>query len=215
MSFNYNTSENGRNSSWSLGPSVAYKMAGRFSSELGLDWSHNVTDNQWFGNYRQDDGTHYTFAHLDQTTTSATVRLNYTFTPAVSLQAYVQPFVSAGSYADYKELARPGTYEFNRYGAGQISYDEANSRYVIDPDGAGSAPSFTVSQPNFNVRSLRGNAVMRWDYRPGSSLYFVWQQERSGFEPIGDFDGRRDVDAIFRTIPRNVFLAKATYWMGK
>jgi hypothetical protein len=127
----------------------------------------------------------------------------------------VQPFVSAGSYADYKELARPGTYEFNRYGAGQISYDEANSRYVIDPDGAGSAPSFTVSQPNFNVRSLRGNAVMRWDYRPGSSLYFVWQQERSGFEPIGDFDGRRDVDAIFRTIPRNVFLVKATYWMGK
>ena len=57
--------------------------------------------------------------------------------------------------------------------------------------------------------------MVRWDYRPGSSLYFVWQQQRSGFEPIGDFDGRRDVGAIFRTVPTNVFLMKATYWIGK
>jgi hypothetical protein len=128
---------------------------------------------------------------------------------------YVQPFVSAGSFWDFKELARPATFQFNRYGAGLISYDEANARYVIHPDDATGAPSFTISQPNFNVRSLRGNAVVRWDYRPGSSLYFVWQQERSDFEPIGDFEGRRDVGAIFRTIPTNVFLVKATYWIGK
>jgi hypothetical protein len=57
--------------------------------------------------------------------------------------------------------------------------------------------------------------VVRWDYRPGSSVYFVWQQQRSGFAPIGDFDGRRDVGAIFRTVPTNVFLMKATYWIGK
>jgi hypothetical protein len=81
--------------------------------------------------------------------------------------------------------------------------------------GAAAPPSFTVAQPNFNVRSLRGNAVVRWDYRPGSSVYLVWQQQRSGFAPIGDFDGRRDVGAIFRTVPTNVFLVKATYWIGK
>jgi hypothetical protein len=160
-------------------------------------------------------GRRYVLAALTQNTLSLDTRVDVTLSPTLSFVAYVQPFVSAGSYGDYKELARPATYRFNRYGAGQISYDKANSRYVIDPDGTGAAPSFTVSQPNFNVRSLRGNAVMRWDYRPGSSLYFVWQQERSGFEPIGDFDGRRDVDAIFRTIPTNVFLVKATYWMGK
>jgi hypothetical protein len=160
-------------------------------------------------------GRRYVLAALTQNTLSLDTRVDVTLSPTLSFVAYVQPFVSAGSYDDYKELARPATYEFNRYGTSQISYDEPNSRYVIDPDGSGSAPSFTVSQPNFNVRSLRGNAVMRWDYRPGSSLYFVWQQQRSGFEPIGDFDGRRDVDAIFRTIPTNVFLVKATYWMGK
>ena len=85
----------------------------------------------------------------------------------------------------------------------------------MDPDGAGAAPAFTISQPDFNVRSLRGNAVVRWDYRPGSALYVVWQQQRSDFVPIGEFDSRRDVQAIFRTVPTNVFLVKATYWIGK
>lgn len=160
-------------------------------------------------------GRRYVLAALLQNTLSLDTRVDVTLSPTLSFVAYVQPFVSSGSYSDYKELARPGTYQFNRYGPGQISYDAANMQYVIDPDGTGAAPSFTVSQPDFNVRSLRGNAVMRWDYRPGSSLYFVWQQERSGFEQIGDFDGRRDVGAIFRTIPTNVFLVKATYWMGK
>ena len=129
---------------------------------------------------------------------------------------YAQPFVSSGRYEGFKELRTPGTYQFAEYAVGtQITYDAANEQYVIHPDDAAGAPSFTVSQPNFNVRSLRGNAVVRWDYRPGSSFYFVWQQQRSGFEPIGDFDGRRDVGAIFRTVPTNVFLVKATYWIGK
>jgi hypothetical protein len=160
-------------------------------------------------------GRRYVLATLTQNTLSLDTRMDVTLSPTLSFVMYVQPFVSAGSYGDYKELALPGTYQFNRYGPSQISYDAANAQYVIDPDGTGGAPSFTVNQPNFNVRSLRGNAVMRWDYRPGSSLYFVWQQERSGFEPIGTFDGRRDVDAIFRTVPTNVFLVKATYWIGK
>ena len=87
--------------------------------------------------------------------------------------------------------------------------------YTIDPDGAGAAPAFTINLPDFNVRSLRGNAVMRWDYRPGSAHYFVWQQQRSDFVPLGEFETRRDVGAIFRTVPTNVFLLKATYWIGK
>ncbi|HEY0994375.1 MAG TPA: DUF5916 domain-containing protein, partial [Gemmatimonadaceae bacterium] len=160
-------------------------------------------------------GRRYVLAALTQNTLSLDTRVDVTISPTLSFVMYAQPFVSAGSYGDFKELARPASYEFRRYGADQVRYDEANARYVIDPDGSGAAPGFTVGQPNFNVRSLRGNAVMRWDYRPGSSVYLVWQQERSGFAPIGDFEGRRDVNAIFRAVPTNVFLVKATYWIGK
>ena len=162
-------------------------------------------------------GHRYVLAALTQSTLSLETRVDITISPALSFVMYVQPFVSAGSYNDFKELLAPGTYTFARYGTerGAIAYDAASARYTVDPDGAGSAPSFTIAQPDFNVRSLRGNAVVRWDYRPGSSLYFVWQQQRSDFEPLGDFQGRRDVGAIFRTIPTNVFLVKATYWLGK
>ena len=160
-------------------------------------------------------GRRYVLATLTQNTLSLDTRVDVTFSPTLGFVMYVQPFVSAGSYGDFKELALPGTYQFKRYGTGEIGYDDASASYVVHPDDAAGAPSFTIGQPNFNVRSLRGNAVVRWDYRPGSSLYFVWQQQRSGFEPIGEFEGRRDVGAIFRTVPTNVFLVKATYWIGK
>lgn len=162
-------------------------------------------------------GRRYALASLDQNTLSLDTRVDVTLSPTLSFVMYAQPFVSTGRYQGYKELLAPGTYDFAEYGKdrGSIDYDAANQRYIVDPDGAGAAPSFTIGQPNFNVRSLRGNAVMRWDYRPGSSLFFVWQQERFGFEPLGVFDTRHEVSEIFRTVPTNVFLMKATYWIGK
>ncbi len=162
-------------------------------------------------------GRRYVFATLTQTTLSLDTRVDVTVSPTLSFVMYAQPFVSTGRYEGFKEFLTPGQYDFARYGVdgGSLSYDATVARYTIDPDGAGTSPAFTVSQPNFNVRSLRGNAVMRWDYRPGSSLYFVWQQQRSDFAQIGDFASRRDVGAIFRTVPTNVFLLKGTYWIGR
>jgi len=161
-------------------------------------------------------GRRYVFANLDQTTLSMDTRVEWTFTPLLSLQVYAQPFVSAGSYSGFKEFATPKTYDFAVYGKdrGTISRS-ADGVYTVDPDGAGLAPSFAFGDPNFNVRNLRGNAVLRWEYRPGSALFVVWQQQREGFEPIGDFSTGRDVGDIFKTVPTNVFLIKATYWLGR
>jgi hypothetical protein len=161
-------------------------------------------------------GRRYVFADLHQNTLSMDTRVDWTFTPTLSLQMYAQPFVATGRYENLKEFERPRKYDFAVYGkdAGTISKSNTGV-YTVDPDGSGPAASFSVGDPNFNVRSLRGNAVVRWEYRPGSALFFVWQQERSGFEPIGDFDARRDIGDIFNTIPTNVFLIKATYWLGR
>ncbi|NUQ21123.1 MAG: carbohydrate binding family 9 domain-containing protein [Gemmatimonadaceae bacterium] len=138
-------------------------------------------------------GRRYLLATLTQNTLSLDTRMDVTVSPTLSFVMYAQPFVSAGRYAELKQLLRPGSLDF-------LTYDTW-------PTG--------TTKPDFNVRSLRGNAVLRWDYRPGSSLYLVWQQERNGFEPFGEFQTRRDVGAIFRTVPTNVFLIKATYWIGR
>ncbi|NUS96494.1 MAG: carbohydrate binding family 9 domain-containing protein [Gemmatimonadaceae bacterium] len=138
-------------------------------------------------------GRRYYLNSLTQNTLSLDTRIDVTLSPTLSFVMYAQPFVSAGRYSELKYLLRPGTtdfYEFPEWPAGRPKAD-------------------------FNVRALHGNAVMRWDYRPGSSLYLVWQQQREGFEPFGEFQTRRDVGAIFSTIPTNVFLIKATYWIGR
>jgi hypothetical protein len=162
-------------------------------------------------------GRRYVFADLHQTTLSMDTRVEWTFTPVLTLQVYAQPFVSAGEYTKFKEFTAPRTYDFAVYGTdrGTIARSANSGAYTVDPDGAGPAPTFTFGDPNFNVRNLRGNAVLRWEYRPGSALFVVWQQQRSDFEPIGTFDASRDIGAIFRTVPTNVFLVKATYWIGR
>ena len=160
-------------------------------------------------------GRRYVFSNLSQTTFAMDTRLDWTFTPELTLQLYAQPFISTGKYSSFKQLRAPRTYEFDVYGrdAGDIAHTE--SGYTIDPDGSGAAPSFAIGDPNFNIRSLHGDAVLRWEYRPGSTLFFVWQQERNGFEPIGDFSLSRDAGAIFRAQPTNVFLVKLAYWIGR
>ena len=195
-------------------PAVRVQFTPSFSKSRSM--AQYVTD--------QDDaaktstyGTRYVFATLDQTELSATTRVDWTFSPTLSLQVFAQPLISAGNYYDFKELARSRAYEYDVYGrdAGTITYDAAAEEYTVDPDGAGAASAFTFGQPNFNSRFLRGNALLRWEYRPGSVLFLVWQQSRSGFVPLGDFDFGRESEGLWSAPPVNVFVIKATYWIGR
>jgi hypothetical protein len=156
-------------------------------------------------------GARYVFAPLDQTTVALETRLNYTFSPALSLQVYAQPFIATGDYGASKELARAGTFEFLEYGEDVGVIVDG----TIYPNGqAPGALSFPVVEPDFNLRSLRGNAVLRWEWRPGSTLYLAWQQNRSDFQPYGDFDLSRDADGVFGAAPDDVFLIKVSYWLN-
>ncbi len=157
----------------------------------------------------------YVFATLDQVQLSLDTRLDWTFSPTLSLQLYLQPLIASGDYSKIKELRAPSTYEFNVYGqhVGTSTID-ASGDYTIDPDGSGPDTSFVVQNPDFNFRSLRGNAVLRWEYRPGSALFFVWQQGREATEPFGDFDFSRDWHGLFDIQPENVVAVKLTYWLA-
>jgi len=197
---------------------VQVTVGPRFSRQFSTSqWVTTVSD----ANASVTYGGRYVFADLDQTTMSMDTRVNWTLTPKLSLQSYFQPFVAVGRFANFKEFERPRAYEFATYGVEQGTITPTTNAqgrvtgYTVDPDAAGSSPAFTLSNPNFNLRSLRGNAVLRWEYRPGSALYFVWQQQRSGSEAEFDFDAPRDVGAIFRDRPTNIFLVKAAYWLSR
>ncbi|MDE2773291.1 MAG: DUF5916 domain-containing protein [Gemmatimonadota bacterium] len=167
-------------------------------------------------------GRRYLFAGLHQTTLSLTTRFNVLFTPDISLELYVEPFLSSGRYQPPKELAAPRTFEFNEYGSDVGTMERLPSgEYRIDPDGSGPAEAFDVSNRSFNFRSLLGNAVFRWEWRPGSALFLVWQQSRSvrlrptsPGDRIGEFDFGHDVRELFRVHPDNIFQIKVNYWLN-
>lgn len=166
-------------------------------------------------------GSRYVFSDLDRTTFSMNGRLNVTFTPTISLQLYVEPFISVGNYGALKEFATPGTFDFIEYGTDAGTIEETTSgSYEIDPDGVGAAPAFEIRNRDFSYRSLLGNAVFRWDWRPGSTLFLVWQQRRinrlaaGDHSGVGEFDLWRDADAMFDFKPDNIFMVKMNYWLN-
>ncbi len=162
-------------------------------------------------------GTRYVFAFVRTRMVSLDTRLNWTFTPNLTLQLYAQPFIASGAYSSFREFARPRSIKKLVYGSniGTIGYDAASATYHVDPDGAGPAQPFSFSNPNFTSSSLRGTAVLRWQYRPGSTLFFVWTQQRAGSGPLGTFDYASARSAILGDHPTNVFQIKATYWIGR
>lgn len=137
-------------------------------------------------------GSRYVFAELDQTTVSLDTRVDVTFTPALTLELFAQPFLSSVDYGAPKELRTPGSDDFVAYGGEQA-----------------------LPNPDFNLRSLRGNAVLRWEWQPGSTLYLAWQQQREDFASgVGDFDFNRDRGALFRARPDNILMMKVSYWLN-
>jgi Domain of unknown function (DUF5916)/Carbohydrate family 9 binding domain-like len=200
--FNVNLyrADGGRSRNLSLGPGIDLKLMGRFSSSLSVNYSHNIRDNQWYGLYTDTlDVERYTFARLDQRTTSATMRLNYTFTPSVSLQAYAQPFVSKGTYSNLRALS--STPRAKRY----------EDRYTMFADS-----SLTNDPGGFNFKALQSNVVFRWEYAPGSTLFAVWNHGRQGNDSVeGTNSFKGDVQDLFSLHPANTFLIKMSYWLNR
>ena len=166
------------------------------------------------------------FGELDQSTLSINTRINVTLSPQTTIEIFAQPFLSSGNYENLKELAAPRTFDFNRYGAGAgtiVAVDEQR-HFQIDPDGGGPASQFQVDNKNFNVRSLISNAVFRWEWKPGSTLFLVWQQSRSGrvvasdpdspFSRVGNFQLGRDTSDLFGLSADNILLIKVSYWLN-
>jgi hypothetical protein len=221
VNLNAGYARNGRGG-WGLFPSVGVTFRPSSAVEVSLEPSYRRTSAraQYVAAVADETadrtyGRRYVFSDLDQTTLSMNTRVSWTFTPRVSLQLFVQPFMSSGEYSGYKELHQPRKWDWDVYGEERGTLNEAEGIIEIDPDGSGAAEAFVLSNPDFNVRSLRGNAVLRWEYRPGSTLYLVWQQRRLSYVNDGRFQLEEDCDALFRTPPESVFALKVSYWLGR
>jgi hypothetical protein len=225
---NYNGDEAG-GWNWGLFPFMSYRPSGAVEVSVSPSYSAGTSRAQFVGKRTDlsDSATYgirYLFADLDQHSVDVTFRLNVTMSPTLSFQLYAQPFTFAGDYSGFKELRAPGTFAFNVYGRDNgstitvVATDPEGrpTLYQIDPTGAPGDSVFTIGNPDFRTRSLRSNAVLRWEYRPGSTLFLVWTQSRGSFVPFDpafavgrDFGGE-----LFLDRPQNVLLVKVNYWLS-
>ena len=175
--------------------SVEWKPSPRVNLSTGPSYSHRIDVAQYATTVDDSSATathgrRYVFARLQQKTLSFDTRVNVLFTPKVSLQVFMQPLVVVGNYTDFKSLARPKSFEFDKYP--NVPFD-----------------------PSFNFKSLRVNAIFRWEWRLGSTLYVAWTQQREDPSNPGQFQFGRDLGRVFTGPPDNVFLIKISRWFSK
>ena len=197
--------------SWSVGlsPTLSVRPSGRATFSLGGMLSRNIDDRQWVR--RIDTGApNYLFARIEQTTAALTARMDYAFTPNLSLQVYAQPFVGSGSYREFKRVADPRAPRYaDRFEA--VAVRPEDDRYLAELGGS----QVSFGNPDFSFRQFRSNTVLRWEYLPGSVLYLVWSQGRNHSADTGLFDFGSDLGDLFGVVPDNVFMVKLSYWLSR
>ena len=199
-----------------------YRLLSSYSIRPSPRWRFSVTPNylrstnprqyvtQRAGGREETFGRRYVFSTIDRSTFTTQLRLTYSFTPDLSLEGYAEPFAASGRYKGFGELPEPGSRELRRYGTGGTRVDTLTDGTLRVTDGA---QQFTLAPRDFNVRSFRSNAVLRWEWRPGSTLFAVWQQDRFARERQGSIVGPRDLLETLDAAGDNILSLKISYWL--
>ena len=172
-------------------PYFSLKPSDRLQASVSMNYNYAKDPAQWIVNTdaNGDSVTDHVYGTLERDVVDVTVRTTYAFTRDLTVQAYLQPFVAVGGYSNIRRLTLPRSYEFEPVAIG------------INPD--------------FNTKSLRGNVVMRWEYKPGSTLFFVWYLSQADFSRPGQFSALRDLGSAFSADATNIFMVKASYWLNR
>jgi len=202
---------------WDASTGLSIRPASQWQASVDPTYSRSV-DGRQYVTTRLDGapatyGGRYIFAFIERSTLSARFRLNYAFTPNFTVEAYAEPFAASGRYYDFGELPAPRSRSLRTYGAPgtgtTITEDTAGVSTVTD-----GATSFKIPQLDFNRLSFRSNLVLRWEWLPGSTAFFIWQQSRQNQTPAGELIKPGDVWSSTQIPGDNIFVLKVSYWLG-
>jgi hypothetical protein len=194
--------------------SLSVRPGPRWELSISPRYTHRVSPRQYVatrpGGGAATYGGRYVFAVIERSEVVAPVRLNYAITPDLTVEGYIEPFASSGRYRQFGELAAAGSFDLRRYGEDGTTIASDGSVYTVT-DGPN---AFTFPVPDFDIRSLRSNLVLRWEWRPGSLLYLVWQQNRfENTRPEGNV-GLGGLGEAFGAPGDHFFAVKMSYWVG-
>lgn len=184
---------------------------------MNPDFTDNNAELQYVTQHEYFKQTDYVFARIHQKTLSASLRVNYNITPDLSIQYWGQPFLSSGKYTEFKKITngRADYYadRFSYFAGNELAYNAAVEQYMVYDQSGNNLYSF--DQPDFNIKAFLSNMVVRWEYKPGSTIYLVWSQKRDESVQNGNFNLADDMRDLFNNKPYNVFLFKASFRIGR
>ncbi len=196
---------------------LSYKPISNLSMGLYPEFSVQQSQLQYVSHQQPESVDRYIFGSIDRKTFSMSLRLDLILTPELTIQYWGQPFIASGDYSDFKYITDPHaesfTDRFHTYAAGEISYNTDLGDYQVTE--AGSGLNYGFGNPDFSVKEFLSNLVFRWEYRPGSFLYLVWSQTRSGYDPWGHFSFGDDFMDMWDAHPTNVVMLKLSYRLGR
>jgi hypothetical protein len=199
-----------------LSVEASIRPSGRLTFSATGEYLRLEDDLQYVGTEETAGGTRWLLGRNNESLWNFTFRINLAITPDLTLTYYGSPFIASSRFTDIRKATDTlsSVYEnrFHRFGPDEIAYSEPGNEYLIQEAGGG--PSYTLANPDFSIREFRSNLVARWEYKPGSALYVVWQQGRSGREPHWNDSFHENWSALWSTPPDNVFLVKVSYWFS-
>ena len=196
---------------------VSYKPISNLSIGLYPEFGTRWSQMQYVDQQEPDGVERYIFGSIDQRTFSMSLRFDLILTPEMTIQFWGQPFIASGDYTDFKYTTDPQadkfTDRFHTYTSQEINYLEDWGVYDVNETATGL--NYQIDNPDFNLKEFLSNLVFRWEYRPGSYLYLVWSQTRSGADPWGSFHFGEDFSDMWDIHPTNVVLLKLSYRIGR
>jgi hypothetical protein len=204
-----------------ISPGFEFSIGTRLRLEIDPQIAFSKDEAQYIdvfedANAKEMYGKRYIVSQLDRQTFAAEFRIDYTFNPRLSFQAYVQPYMTVGAYNHFKEFTKPESYEFVEYGKDEnMTIEKHDDSITLDPTGGGDEDAFSFDDPDFSYKALVGSAVLRWEFRPGSTLYLVWTRNGSDEQNPGDFSFGRDLSDMFSAPSDNIFAVKVSYWLSR
>ncbi len=191
-----------------------YRPMNAFTITLSPNYTINTTKTQYVTQTDFNADTRYITANLVQRTLVASLRLDYSINPNLTIQYYGQPFISKGKYTAFNRVTNPKAKYYgdrtSRFMPNQITFDNVNNSYAVDEDANGTT-DYSIANPDFSFVQFRSNLVVRWEYIPGSEIFLVWSQGING-DASTKADLFEGLNAqILGRKPENIFLVKATY----
>ena len=183
--------------------------------KLGVtaNYTKNVNELQYVTTVDYISGARYILGGIDQKTLGLTFRVDLNVSPEFSIQYYGSPFISKGSYRDFKHITNPLAKNYNDRFITYPNPELAGTKYLLDENNDNIA-DYSIDNPDFNFHEFRSNLVAKWEYRLGSFIYIVWSSERTGKTSASDSTIGESFRELMKVIPNNIFLIKLSYWFS-